>query len=82
MAQLGIRSPLFLAKLGHDLRPVLDDTLRAPLPERMQRLSDEIDGYVAWRDVGAAPQPERGPEPSASELWQDALRADAPFSFT
>lgn len=52
-SMLGCRSPLVQAKLGHDLRAYLDDTLNAPLPPRLQALSDELAGYVDWRDVSS-----------------------------
>lgn len=81
MAQLGTRSPLVLAKLGHDLRPMLDDTLRAPLPEQLQRLSDELTGYAAWREVGPPPEPENVGGVKTRDLWRDIERSDAPFSF-
>lgn len=52
----GCRSPLVQAKLGHDLRACLDETFTAPLPARLEALSDELAGYAAWREV--APETE------------------------
>ena len=80
-AQLGCRSPLVLAKLGHDLRSQLQATFSGPLPERIQLLADEVDGYVEWRDVGAPPS-EGEANASEGDLWQDLVEADRPFSFS
>ncbi|MBM0206107.1 hypothetical protein JNW90_26135 [Micromonospora sp. STR1s_5] len=77
--QLGCRSPLVLAKLGFDLRSQLQGTLSSPLPDPVQRLADEVDGYVEWRDVGAPPSDE-GARASAGDLWQDLVEADQPFT--
>lgn len=81
MAELGARSPLVLAKLGHDMRPVFKDTLRAPLPEPIQKLADELDGYAEWQDVGAAPEPEPAPEQKSEDLWKEAVATDTAFQF-
>jgi hypothetical protein len=80
-AQLGCRSPLVLAKLGHDLRPQLQETFASPLPEPIQRLADEVDGYVEWRDVGATPSDEEA-KASVGDLWRDLVEADRPFRFS
>ena len=79
---LGCQSRLVLEKLGFDLRPYLDETLRAPLPERLQKLADELGGYAEWRDIG--PPPEPAPSPSAKrradEHWRWALPYDEPLA--
>ncbi len=36
-AKLGMRSPLVLAKIGHDLRHSYEDVIEEPLPEEIQR---------------------------------------------
>jgi hypothetical protein len=78
--QLGCRSPFVLAKLGYDLRGQLEDTFSSPLPPRLKRLADQLDGYVAWRDVGAPPQAD--PEPSPSSVWRAVVEADRSFPFS
>ena len=81
-AHLGFRSRLVLEKLGFDLRPYLDETLRAPLPARLQRLADELGGYAEWRDIGPPAQPAPAAAPPASdEDWQWAVPYDQPFGF-
>jgi hypothetical protein len=81
-AQLGCRSPLVLAKLGHDLRPQLQDTFASPLPEPIQRLADEVDGSAKWRDVGVPLADDRASVPLAEDLWRDLVEADRPFRFS
>ena len=84
--QLGCRSPLVLAKLGFDLRSQLEDTFAGPIPTRIQRLADQIDGYVAWRDVGRPYSDgaswSRMAEPSPEQVWRDLVEADQPFRFS
>ena len=41
-ARLGFRSPLFLAKLGFDLRDRYDDLLSEPLPDEFRRSLDRL----------------------------------------
>ena len=41
---LGMRSPLVLAKIGNDLRQSYDDVLEAPLPEEIQRVMNQLPG--------------------------------------
>lgn len=53
---------LVLEKIGFDLRPKLEPTLQEPLPSHLQKLADEVDGYVEWRDVGPGAAPAE-PEP-------------------
>ena len=79
-AHLGCRSPLVLAKLGFDLRSQLQDTFSSPLPDRILRLADEVDGYVEWRELGAPPASAAGP--STRGLWRELVRADQPFRFS
>lgn len=50
--KLGCESVLVMAKLGHDLRPLLADTLEAPLPASLQRLADDFMGYADYQEVG------------------------------
>jgi hypothetical protein len=78
--QLGFRSPFVLAKLGFDLRSQLEDTFTSPLPARIQRLADEVDGYVEWQDVGPSPARPSGPE--TRRTWREFVEADQPFRFS
>ena len=42
-SRLGFRSPLFLAKLGFDLRDQYDEVLSEPLPEDLRRSLDRLE---------------------------------------
>jgi hypothetical protein len=68
-----------LAKLGFDLTSELEDTFTSPLPPRIQRLANEVDGYVEWHDVGPSPAPPSGPD--ARRTWRQFVEADQPFRF-
>lgn len=78
-AKLGCRSPLVLAKLGYDLRAQLQDTFSSPLPARLKRLADQVDGYVEWRDVNRPPPGE--PETTPHEVWRSVAVTDWRFRF-
>ena len=80
--KFGCRLPLVLAKLGFDLRSQLDDTFSAPIPARIQRLADQVDGHVEWRDVGPEPRASSAEERSTDEIWREFVEADQPFRFT
>lgn len=49
--KLGCESRLVQAKLGYDLRAQLEPTSSGGLPSRLQRLVDELMGYVPFRVV-------------------------------
>lgn len=69
----GIDSRLLQAKLGHDLRPMLDETFRGPLPDRLQHLADELMGYAEYRVVRP------GLPAAASPIAAGALAEDRPL---
>lgn len=45
---------VLLGRLGRELAHVLDDTLRAPMPARLQALIDQLDPEMPARGPGAA----------------------------
>ncbi len=40
--RLGVRSPLVLAKIGHDMRQHYDGLIEQPLPEDIRRVVDQL----------------------------------------
>lgn len=80
--QMGCRSRLVLEKLAFEVGRQMEDTLRAPLPDRLQRLADELEGYAEWRDVGSSSPtpPARPPRDPFAERGL-LVSGDEPFRF-
>lgn len=81
---LGIRSPLVQSKIGFDLRPAFDDTLNDPLPPRLRKLADAVDGYADWREVRPAQVCDVALAPRRSgdaEFLRSILAEDDAFRF-